>query len=92
MADGEKGVKPPEELRLAWMQKKFPGSLPDAGALYDQDYVLLSRMQIFSNIYDAVSHYRSLSGDAINKQLSNQERLLLGELQKMGLLRGLNRG
>jgi hypothetical protein len=33
---------------------------------------------------------RGLTGDAINTNLSTAERLLLGELQKMGALGGLN--
>lgn len=54
-----------------------------------QDYKLLITMRSLDNIVRTVQHMRSLTGDAINTQLSMNERLILGDLYKMGVLGGL---
>ncbi len=55
-----------------------------------QDYKLLITMRTLDNVFRAVQHMRGLTGEAINTQLSTSERIVLGELQKAGLLGGLN--
>lgn len=79
--------EPPPELQLAW----FCGDhLPAAGGVLDQDYGLLRRMRILTNVHSAVSHLFSLTGEDVNKRLSYSERLLLGDLDKAGILGGLS--
>lgn len=72
---GDSDVPIPPELRLYWACQRF-GGLPDAGAVFDQDAGLLSRMSILANIYDAVQRYRGLSGDDIHKMRPEDGRLL----------------
>lgn len=55
-----------------------------------QDYNMMITMRTLDNVYRTVQHMRSLSGDAINKQLSTSERLILGELYQLGVLGGMN--
>jgi len=55
-----------------------------------QDYNLLITMRTLQNVYKSVQHMRGLTGEAINTNLSTAERLLLGELQKMGALGGIS--
>ena len=75
---------PPSELRLDWWCKKW-NCLPESGGLFEQDYGLLRRMSICSNIYGTLSRYRNMRGDEIHN-LTEEERKLLGTLAKMGLL------
>lgn len=71
---------------MAWLCSQW-GALPSQ--VYEQDYGLMIRMTMLRNAYSAVSKMRSLSGDAINKALTHNERILLGKLREMGLLKGL---
>lgn len=79
---------PPPELELAWLCGDY--HLPESGGVFDQDYQLFRTMRILNNVHSAVTHLFSLSGEDINKRLSTGERLLLGNLDKMGLLGGLD--
>lgn len=75
--------EPPPALQMAW----FCGDnhLPAAGGIFDQEYKLMVHMRTLQNTYNAVAKMRSLRGKEINTGLSTNERLLLGELQKMGI-------
>lgn len=82
---------PPPELELAWLCGDY--HLPNAGGVNDQDYTEYTRMKALKNIYRVVSKFRSLQGNAVNTDLTVNERLLLGELQEQGLLKvGLKSG
>jgi ABC-type phosphate/phosphonate transport system ATPase subunit len=74
---------PPPELRLAWSCQKW-GCLPEAGAYLDQDYELLNRMTVFSNVHTTVARYRSLHGNAIHS-LNDGERKMLRWLMDSGV-------
>lgn len=79
---------PPPELELAWLCGDY--HLPEAGGIFDQDYQLFRTMRILSNVHSAVNHLFSLTGEDVNKYLSIGERLLLGKLDKAGLLGGIS--
>jgi hypothetical protein len=82
---------PPPELELAWLCGDY--HLPDEGGIMAQNYKQLHLMKALRNIHRTVSKFRSLQGEAVNTDLSNNERLLLGQLQEQGLLKvGLKRG
>ena len=83
---------PPPELELAWLCGDY--HLPGAGGLNDQDYIELTRMKSLRNIHRVVGKLRSLQGESVNTDLTINERLLLGQLQKDGYLRniGVNSG
>lgn len=76
---------PPPELEMYWLCKRFPGALPEAGALYDQPAGLMYRMAAMDNVYRAVSRYRNAVGKQIH-QLTNEERSILGPLLREGML------
>lgn len=80
--DGD--ASPPPELRLAWSCERW-GCLPEAGAYLDQDYQLMNRMTVFSNIYNAYSQYRNAHGAAIHN-LSEGTRKILRFLKDTGVL------
>ena len=84
MACVDEGGTPPAELRLAW-DCKYWGTLPDAGAYYEQDYFLLARMRTLDNVYSTVSKLRNARGEQIHK-LTESERRLLKFLVDIGLL------
>lgn len=75
---------PPAELSLAWQCKRW-NTLPEAGGLYAQDYRTLYLMTALSNIYDVVTHVRSLKGKQIHS-LTDAHRKLLRFLQDEGVL------
>lgn len=75
---------PPSELRIDWWCKKW-NCLPESGGLFEQDYSLLRRMSVCSNIYGTLSRYRNLHGEEIHS-LTEEERKILGTLAKMELL------
>ena len=75
---------PPPELRLAWQCQKW-SCLPDAGAYLDQDYELMNRMSVFSNVYGVVSRLRSLQGKDIHS-LNEGERKMLRWLMDIKVL------
>ena len=75
---------PPPVLRLSWMSKKY-GALPEAGGVMDQEYAMLHRMDIVSNIHDAISRLRGFKGDAIHG-MSTGDRRLIKSLRDMGLV------
>lgn len=82
---------PPPELELAWLCGDY--HLPKSGGVEDQDYIEYTRMKALKNIHRVVSKFRSLHGEAVNTDLTVNERILLGNLQKQGLLQvGLKRG
>lgn len=76
--------EPPPELSLAWQCRKWH-TLPEAGGLYEQDTRLMSRMNALLNVTDALSAMRNSYGESIH-QLTNEQRAILGALQKMGLI------
>jgi len=45
-------------------------------------------MRTLSNVYNTIRKLRSLTGNAINTHLTTSERLILADLQSMGLLTG----
>ncbi len=57
----------------------------DAGGYYEQDYALMHRMNICSNVYNAVQHWYALEGKAIHS-LSENERMILRWLKDLGLM------
>lgn len=82
---------PPPELELAWLCGEH--HLPKQGGVMDQDYRQLRVMKSLANIFRVVSKFRSLEGERVNTDLTVNERLLLGNLRDMGLLKvGLKRG
>ncbi len=74
---------PPPELRLYWMCQRY-GSLPEPGALFDQDAGLLERMSLLGNVYEAVQRVRGLTGDDIHRMRPDDGRLLTW-LEKIGV-------
>jgi hypothetical protein len=74
---------PPVELRMAWMCERWQ-SLPEAGGVYDQDQQLISRMIVLSNVYNAVTAWRTHGGEKIH-YLSEQTRTILRRLQDEGI-------
>lgn len=82
----DEGELPPPELRLAWSCQRW-NTLPDDGGMYSQDYFLISRMNTFTSIYDAVSKLRNSKGTQIHN-LTEAERKTLRYLVDLGLLFG----
>lgn len=80
--DGD--AQPPPELRLAWACERW-GCLPEAGAYLDQDYTLLNRMAIFTNVYNSYARYRNSQGAAIHS-LSEGDRKILRYMKDLGIL------
>lgn len=78
------GEPPPSELITAWEVQRW-GTLPEAGGLYDQDYVLMRRMRVLSNIHDAMSAWRNLTGKQIHN-LTDSQRKIIRALREDGLL------
>lgn len=58
--------------------------------MFDQDFSLFTHMRVLSNVHQVVNKLYSLKGDEINKRLSNSERILLGKLDEMNLIGGLD--
>ena len=75
---------PPVELRLAWQCERWR-TLPDDGNLYRQDFQTMFRMNLTSNIYNAVLRIYSLKGNQIH-DLTENERIILRMLMDNGLL------
>jgi hypothetical protein len=74
---------PPVELRMAWMCERWQ-TLPEAGGIYNQDYRLMVRMSVLSNVYNAVMAWRTHGGEKIH-YLSEQTRMILRRLQDEGI-------
>jgi hypothetical protein len=75
---------PPPELIAAWQCQKW-GCLPEAGGYLDQDYGLMQRMSVLSNIYNTVIRLRNMKGAQIH-QLTTPERRVIKWLLDEGLL------
>ena len=88
VADGKEGAIPPPNLRLAWLCG--PYHLPDGASLMEQDAATMAEMRELNNVFKTVVKFRSLTGDAVNTNLTISERLLLDQLRKMNLLGGLS--
>ena len=84
MAVVDESATAPAELSLAWDCQRW-GTLPEAGGLLDQDYVLLGRMTAALNVYNTVSFVRSASGAEIHR-LSGGQRALLKYLRDNGMM------
>lgn len=69
---------------MAWDVKTW-GSLPDAGGLNDQDYVLLRRMKVLLGYHDSLSSFRNLKGKSIH-QMSDQQRRVVKHLRDEGMI------
>lgn len=82
-ANNRDNVQPPSNLRLYF----FCGDnhLPRAGGIMDQSYSTLKEMRYLGFVYRTIRKMRSLVGDAINTDLSSEERILLGNLMEMGI-------
>jgi len=70
---------------IAWECGRYPGALPDAGGILDQDWRLMYRARVALNVYNAMSRLRGAIGKQIH-QLTDNERDILGWLQKLELL------
>lgn len=66
---------PPPELLLSWECSRY-NVLPDAGGVYDQEWALLYRMRIATNIYNALSKLRNAKGKEIHR-LTDGERAII---------------
>jgi hypothetical protein len=75
---------PPPELKLAWNCQRW-NCLPDVGAYLDQDNTLMLRMNAFTNIYNLMQRWQSMSGKSIHS-LSEGDRKLLRHLKDLGIL------
>lgn len=84
LAYGE-DIPPPDELHILWLCNRFPGSLPETGAIFDQDSVLINRMNVLGNVYSAVSHAANAVGEQIHT-LNNGERRIIKWLRDEGLM------
>jgi len=80
----EKGTNPTPELRISWLSEKY-GALPRAGGILDQDWQLLNKMNVHSNIYNTVARLRGMKGTEIHK-LTDAERRLIKYLRDERLL------
>ena len=67
------------------MCQRYPGALPEAGGLMDQDYSLMHRMAMLSNTYDVISRMRNMQGAQIH-QLTISERKMIRWLHDLELL------
>jgi len=76
-------ASPPAELRLAWNCERWK-TLPEAGGWLDQDYRTVTRMTVLSNVYDACSQWRNLTGERIHL-MSEQTRRILRALLDQGI-------
>jgi len=76
--------RPPPELSLGWQCERFY-CLPDSGAYFDQDYVLITRMTASMNVYNVIQRWRNLSGKQIHS-LTESERRILRSLKDMGVM------
>lgn len=78
------GSPPPVELRINWQCQRYH-CLPDTGAYFDQDYILMSRMASLSNIYNVLQRWQGLDGKQIHS-LTDNERKTLKSLKDMGVI------
>ena len=83
MQSARYGEPPPRELKLAWDCERW-GTLPDSGALFDQNYALMLRMSVLGNIFQTVLRLKNLKGHAIHS-LTTSERRLLRYVQDSGI-------
>ena len=67
------------------MCQRFPGALPQAGAVYDQDAGLMVRMAAADRVYSFVRRLRSLKGKQIHS-LTDGDRRLWKNLITEGIL------
>ena len=74
---------PPLELRTAWDCGRW-NTLPEAGGLYDQDWLLMRRMSALDGVYRTVSRVHGLEGKQIHS-LTQTERRTLRWLKDNGL-------
>lgn len=79
------GTSPaPPELRIGWECQRY-GCLPDTGGYFDQDFAMLHRINVITNVYNAYSHYRNAHGKQIHS-LNESERRILKALIDMKLI------
>ena len=82
--DADPPPDPPAELLLAFWCEQFQ-ALPDVGAILDQDYQMLTRMNGLMSIYKAVKRWNTSGGEKIHN-LTETDRRVLKRLQDMGLM------
>ena len=75
---------PPPVLRLSWLSRKY-SALPEAGGVMDQEYAMLHKMDVVSNVHDALNRLRGFKGDAIHG-MSAGDRRLIKSLRDMDLI------
>lgn len=75
---------PPSYLVLGWQCERWH-SLPEPGALFEQDYYTIYRMSALINVHNAVYRAKHLTGRNIHK-LTDPERLVLRHLMNKGIL------
>lgn len=71
---------PPPELELSWLCGE--NHLPEAGAMYEQDYGLISRMRTLDNIYRTVARVKEMKGNQIHNLTGGERRILKSLLDK----------
>lgn len=80
----DEGMPPPPELQTAWDVRTW-GALPEAGGLYDQDYVLLRRMTALLGYHQSLSAFRNMKGKDIH-HLSDAQRRVIKYLRGEGMI------
>lgn len=89
MADAVDGKgPPPPELELYWNCQRY-NTQPDSGAMLDQDYGLITRMNTLDGIYTSLDQWRNAKGDAIHR-LSSRTRAYIAYLIELGIGVGLD--
>lgn len=67
------------------MTQTYPGTLPDTGALYDQDARVMKYMGTLGSIYRAVKRIRGAKGEAIH-ELDEADLETWDKLAKLGVM------
>lgn len=78
---------PPPELRIAWGCRRW-NSLPESGVYMDQDWTLMTRMEVLLNVYEAMTAFRGAKGDEIHRLSAHHSKVLAG-LVEMGIELGI---
>lgn len=74
----------PPELLLALLCEQYQ-TLPDVGAMLDQDYRRIFLMNNLLSIYRAVRKWHTAGGQNIHS-LTDQDRRILKQLMDMGIM------
>jgi hypothetical protein len=66
---------PPAELSLAWDCQRW-NALPDDGGVYAQEWILVYRMNVFTNIYDTIMRVSNMYGEQIHQLTTGERRII----------------